>query len=428
MIPALVLAVALEAADRIAPPPSQTPSGDYDFTAPIGPHHRRVETTLKVRNDKGELVDKISRYIELNPGMHFFENGKWTPTEEKILPHPKGAAAENGFYQVIFGKNLNQTGAIEMIFPDGQRQKNHPIGLYLFDRSSGDWVLVGAIKDSVGQILPPNRVIYRDAFEDIRADVIYTYQKGQFEADVVLRERPASPESWGLNPDTTVLEMVSEFPVGPNPKISKRLLKEERDATKRGSMQQPELSDDGIDFGAIQMIQGNAFQMQRGNRKPADKEFKVEVGKRWKLDNGRQLLCEQVDWPAIAQLTADLNPAPSNTRTKRLGGKRSWPQARAPVSQSPMEPGVLADEPGMVLDYISNVSSGTVVFNSYTGYSTTYLVVNTVTLTSPVVIMGGAVIKYDRNASLIFASTVTGPTTTAYFTAIDDHTVGDQIG
>jgi hypothetical protein len=47
------------------------------------------------------------------------------------------------------------------------------------------------MKESEGVIIPPAQSrVYRDAFDSIRADVLYTYETGRFEADVILRERP----------------------------------------------------------------------------------------------------------------------------------------------------------------------------------------------------------------------------------------------
>jgi len=44
-------------------------------------------------------------------------------------------------------------------------------GLSYFDASTGQAALIAEIKSSKGQVLPPNRVIYSDAFDDVKADV-----------------------------------------------------------------------------------------------------------------------------------------------------------------------------------------------------------------------------------------------------------------
>ncbi len=175
----------VKSAERGAPPSYVTGQGEYDFSSPSGPHHRRVETTVTVSDPNGIPVEKPSRVIQLAAGLHDFDAGQWKPSVELIGPHPRGAAAEQGFYQVLFGKNLNRAGSIELILPDGQKQKNHPLGLYYYDRQTGAWVKISGTQDSEGWILPPHRVLYRNAFADLRADLLYTYEKGRFEADVI---------------------------------------------------------------------------------------------------------------------------------------------------------------------------------------------------------------------------------------------------
>ncbi len=89
-----------------------------------------------------------------------------------------------------------------------------------------------------------------------------------------------------------------------------------------------------------------------------------------------------------------------------------------------MAAGVLGNEPGVVLDFTS--ISGT--YSSYTFSSgTTYRLTGNVTITGSATINGGAVIKYNASTGLIFQGAITGPSSTTYFTAVDDHTVGEQI-
>ena len=201
--------VAVQAAAGKAP--------EYDMSVPVGPNHRRVDTTVMVKDASGNLVPKRTQYVEVGGNLNYWKDGEWKRSEEKIVPHPRGAAALDGAYQVIFAKTINQEGAIEVTQPDGQKISSHPLALYYFDRSDGKSVLLSGMKNAVGEIIPPNRVIYRDAFESIRADIIYIYKMGRFEADVILRESPAAPEFFGLDSDSTVLEMATEFIIGQEP-------------------------------------------------------------------------------------------------------------------------------------------------------------------------------------------------------------------
>ena len=55
---------------------------------------------------------------------------------------------------------------------------------------------------STGQLVGTNRVLYPNAFDGVSADVLYTYKRGGFEQDVILKRQPPTPESFGLDPAT----------------------------------------------------------------------------------------------------------------------------------------------------------------------------------------------------------------------------------
>ena len=56
------------------------------------------------------------------------------------------------------------------------------------------------VKDSIGELVGLNQVIYRDAFTDLKADIRYTYRLDGFEQDIILRDVPPAPDAYGLNP------------------------------------------------------------------------------------------------------------------------------------------------------------------------------------------------------------------------------------
>ena len=122
--------------------------------------------------------------------MHYWENGQWQESKEEIELFAGGATARQGQHKMIFANNLATVGAIDMQTPDGLRLRSHILGLSYFDTDSGRSVLIAEVKDSIGQLIAPNQVLYEDAFTDFKADVHYTYTKTSFEQDVVLQERP----------------------------------------------------------------------------------------------------------------------------------------------------------------------------------------------------------------------------------------------
>ncbi len=402
---------------------------EYDFSPPKGPNHRRVESIITVKDAAGRPVQKPSHYIELANGLHYFEDGQWKESQEKIEPHPRGAAALKGAYKAIFGKNINRAGSIELTLPDGQRQKNHPLGLYYYDRADDRWVKLSGIKDSEGVIVPPNRVLYKDAFDSIRADVLYTYQKGKFEADVILRERPPAPDSFGMNNETTMMEMATEFTDTPEPKKTEHVLKKERDTAKRSALRTPDITDESLDFGSIQMIPGSAFDSKKGPWKPLDQDKQIAVGKHWSKDGNRNFLIEQVDYQSFSQVLAGLNPRSSQLPSPNTG-KRVWPGSPSTVNDesNPMTEGELDSSSGAVIDYIivTGYSQSSVTFSgAETYYFSSPLTVNNCTFEP------GTVLKYPPNTCspvcywLRVLNSVSGSGATT--TAVDDDSIGEPI-
>jgi hypothetical protein len=143
-----------------------------------GANHRIWQRTTYETLPSGQTVSHVHQYTELATGLHYLENGQWVESKEVIEAFPGGAVARQGQHKVIFANNLNSAGAIDMQTPDGKRMRSHILGLSYYDSATGKSVLIAEVKDCQGRILPPNQVIYDDAFTDISADVRYTYTKG----------------------------------------------------------------------------------------------------------------------------------------------------------------------------------------------------------------------------------------------------------
>ena len=92
-----------------------------------------------------------------------------------IESFPGGAIARQGQHQVIFANDLATAGAIDMQTPDGKRLTSHVLGLSYFDAATGTNVLIAEVTNCLGRILPPNSVLYEDAFTGLSASVRYTY-------------------------------------------------------------------------------------------------------------------------------------------------------------------------------------------------------------------------------------------------------------
>jgi len=401
-----------------------------------GAHHKVIQS------------ESGATYTAMADGMHYQSDGQWAESREEIELFQDGAIARQGPHKTVFAPNLKTAGAIELLTPDGKRFRSHILGLVYFDSASGNSTLIAEIKDSIGQLVAPNRVVYADAFTDIQADVQFTYRRGSFEQDVVLLRKPPSPVEFGLNPDTTRLQVWTEFIEAPVPQQQQIVLRREENPALRQAMAEPDLTDARLDFGAMYMGAGRAFAFEDQQGEAVDTS--IHVGKEWATVEQRQFLIESVELPILNALLNALPPAaaavanPANAnlavrkqpaRSKRdllaqlprlslpklPGGKE-----RIEVAQSAYRP-----KRAVVLDYVT-LSSGQTnyIFKS----DVTYFIDGQVTL-SGTTTLEGTVIKFNNANSAQLKITgsgakincLTSPYRPAILAAKDDNSVGETI-
>ena len=273
----------------------------YDQKADKGPHHRIVRNLRPATRPGGQVS---SSYVELTTGMHYRDaNGQWQETEEKIELFKNAAMALNGPHKVIFNANANSAGAVDLEMADGQRVRSHVLGLSVYDPASGNSQRIAEVKDCVGQLLPPNQIIYPDALDSIRADLLYLYTKRGLEQFVILRENPVLPK--GFDPANCRLEVVTEFEELPPVQKSRQVLKREPDEQKRRAMVEPDFVDERLDLGAMTIGAGRAFDLAQeqgnGDAQGHPHERGVRVGKRLEVIQHRNILFEAVEWQELKQ-------------------------------------------------------------------------------------------------------------------------------
>ncbi|MGB7768984.1 MAG: hypothetical protein WBN22_09060 [Verrucomicrobiia bacterium] len=167
-----------------------------------------------------DIYQTNQAYVELAIGLNHLVNGQWVASTENIEISPDGssAAATNGQHQVYFPGDI-YNGVIKLVTPDGETLQSQPIGLSYFDGTNS--VLLAVVTNSTGQILSSgNQVTYTNTFSGLDADLLYTYTKAGFEQDVVLQQQPPDPVSLGLNPQTTRLQVLTEFFNPPQPTVT----------------------------------------------------------------------------------------------------------------------------------------------------------------------------------------------------------------
>ena len=162
--------------------------------------------------------------IELAPGR-FYRNEPgqpWLESREAFELIAGAAIAHQGPNKLTLAANANTESLIQLTTPSGLTLRSHPVGIFLFSPKSGKSLKLGQVKDSVGEFLPPNQLIYRDCFDGVRADLRVTYTLNAVESDVILREDVIDRvvlEPDFANDSSVRLENWTEFVQPPKPRI-----------------------------------------------------------------------------------------------------------------------------------------------------------------------------------------------------------------
>jgi len=233
-----------------------------------------------------------------------------------------------------------------------------------------------------------------------------------------LIEAPPPPSDFGLNDDSTQLELITEFLISTEPHKST--------LNKNGLQDDVTLSWDG----RLRMPSGVAFK--------AGEKTKLHVRKQWTLLENRRCLIEGVDYTsakaALKQLPtpnhASIGPNAKN-RIKHLAGlKRELPARLAMTLRGKSSLQIAkATSPNssFLLDYSILASGGPTTFSN----GITYVITNAVSLTGTTILEGGAVIKYGTNSdakiSIESLDCKTAPYIPAILTSINDDTIGETI-
>jgi hypothetical protein len=422
----------------------------------LGDREQEVLRMTRHREPSGDWVAVTNRYVQLEDGLNHWDERRqaWVESKAELTLTDEGAVGLTTGQKIRLSPVVNDPdGTLTLWTDEKTRFRSSVLGLTYFDAAAGRQVLLATVKDAAGEFLPPNQVIYRDAFEGLHADVVYTYRKSGVEQDVVLRETPADPEDYGLLAEATQLEVMTEVFESPEPAARARVIASAKDPAVRAAMAEPDLVDHSLDFGTFQMGQGKAFGDGVMRRQLDD----PDVAKRWhKAPDGRTALIEAVQyWDVLPEL--EKLPAPEGVQRRRRaaldrtqrerlvaaalpqvkrGGGREILLARmagAATDAVMKTAAVQPARPGLVIDFETIAANQT----DYTFKGdTTYYISSAINFFGTTTLEGGAVIKYapwDGGATQPSVY-VKGPfacRTSAYrpaiFTARDDNTVGQTV-
>jgi hypothetical protein len=374
--------------------------------------------------------------------MNYWDGQQWVPSDPTFDAADDGFVAAKVQHPLHLLSNLNQIGAVKLRTPDGIMLHSTPVGIGLYDAASGVSAIIGVVKDCSGVLASSNQVVYEDAFSGVCADVVYTINRGTFEQDVVITGR-LNPADYGFPTNTSRIQIFTEFYDGNKPERIRRPLRVEKDQAVRSRMASPDLIDEVLGFGEFVIGTGKAFTAPtfmhtNGVESVVAKEFKTMAG--------RTFLIESVEYPAMRASLETLPECELQTASVRSvrGSKADYaaipplPSKRDNASASPSNSRAsriakagTGRRTGLVIDYLATLGSTSSAF-TFQG-DTTYLVSGLVSLNGPTTIEGGAVVKYQigKSVTLTTTSTLTCNTSSyrpAIFTAVDDHSVGEQIG
>ena len=407
-----------------------------------GADFRVVEWVTATTDESGEKLSITNRYTEVATGLHYRdEQGQWQETVAEFVAVPDGFVAARGPHQVALSSELTVPGAVTVVTADGQTLRSSPALLAFTDRVSGESVLLAEVQPSRAEQIEPGTVLYANVLDSVPADLRTVYTAAGFECDLILREPLPDPAHYGLNPDTTDVEVYTEF-FGSQPTAVEI---REVPVGERESAADVQLT-----FGPMVMDRGRAFVL------PVERDSReVPVRKSWEQREGREFLIERTAYRDLEPLLRDLPeasaPTPPNRQRSRnvqrtaqlsipsrVGVTPSWRRTEAGrlvamnAASSPRA-GVAKNQPavpGVVLDYTLVNSSANQTFGSLT----TYYVSGLVNLSSSVTFQAGTVIKYAKTNSpslkVLAGTAVTwlgAPYRPVVLTGYDDNSVGEML-
>ena len=393
-----------------------------------------------------ELGQVTSSFVELATGGSRInpKDGTWTNADAtiQIVQGPEGGAvAQKGRHRLSLSADANsQNATVDVEMPGGQRIQLQTIGIALTSLDNSRSMFIGEVKQSVGQQVDANTVIYPDAFAPIKGSLRLKNTLAGLESDVILEEK-IDPADWNFQANDCKLEVWTQILQSPAAHIKT----EKIPGRRAGDADQ----DHQISYDNMAFAKGTAFQLDNLLPGQSEKLAQIRVAKElaeFPAENLSFLIeaipfleaKSQIDTLPVEE--ARLKPAKDlleRAVVKNTTGKRARPNSllaqahpkgpknRAMASLSNTS---FKDKPGFVMDYSILTSSAGFTFKG----DTTYYINGNVNLTGTTTIEGGAVLKFTN--SIMPSITVGGPvvcTASSYrpavITAKDDNSVGELI-
>jgi hypothetical protein len=190
----------------------------------VGANYRVLQRTVQVTNSAtGEVTQQVQGYTELDAGMNYWTTdsaqpqGGWAESQDLIEITPTGVQAVHGQMKAVISGDVTSTGAITLTTASGQVFQSRPLGLYYADPFSGKVAQIALVQPGRGLLYAPNVVVFTNAFSGLNADLILVWSRNGFEQNVLLKQSPPPPETFGLSSVSSRLQMWTAMDQCPEP-------------------------------------------------------------------------------------------------------------------------------------------------------------------------------------------------------------------
>lgn len=281
---------------------------------------------------KKEVIAEKSSLTESNgPAMTDLGIGASSMVKQEIRLENDSAVADYGLQKVHFPAEITEA-PITITTPDGRKLQCRATFLALYDANSGQSLLLGEVKKSIGELVGDNTVIYPNAFDTIGADIRYRYTKYSLEQDIILHEAVKLPKEF--QSENVRLEVWSEW-IDSTPDAKETQTIDLRPLDTVGKQATVANTDEQLKFGAARIGDGFAFGIQ-------SEMDKTPVAKMFGRIEGRDWLIERVDYTALKTKLEQLPKSqasltPDRIKPDRSGLVRSLQARVTPKSSSKMK-------------------------------------------------------------------------------------------
>ena len=397
-----------------------------------GPHHQVVKKIQSWVDGSGQTRYRTNRFTELANGLCYQTEGPnkaWELSREEFQVFENGFVANQGPLKVTLSANINVANAIDVRTPDGQHFEISPVFIGMRD-GTGQSVVVSEIQPARGQLIAPNTVFYDGAFPGGGIRLVLT--RTGIEQDCIIfgeAEARLSPADYGLNPESAVIELWSEFVSVPEGAIS---------SISEGGV----AVDVELNFGSTRIGAGRGFAVD-------SQEPSIPVRKSFGSVGNRQFLVEKVAYRTMKPFLDQINGAavgkppkkveqavrnkPVKTNQELLAQLGQGPREKRVASIGPSLPTQLLAfdwkaRPGFVIDFLLGTTGN--LTNHVFKADSTYFISGLVTCSGTTVFEGASVLKYTNAAQLRVTGPVDWRGKTAcpvIMTSMDDASVGEVV-